>query len=81
MTIEKLKAQMEEISGAWNGEDSGYKEEQAGYANEVLEHITAIEKLIDELNDELNDEPAPPEKVIAGVEFTEILSLINKLRI
>jgi len=77
MTIEKLKAQMEEISGAWNGEDSGYKEEQAGYANEVLEHITAIEKLIDELN----DEPAQPEKVIAGVEFTEILSLINKLRI
>jgi len=80
MTIEKLKAQMEEISGAWNGEDSGYKEEQAGYANEVLEHITAIEKLIDELNDE-PAQPAQTEKLIAGVEFTEILSLINKLRI
>jgi len=77
MTIEKLKAQMEEISGAWNGDNPGTQEDNAHIANEVLEHITAIEKLIDELN----DEPAQPEKVIAGVEFTEILSLINKLRI
>jgi hypothetical protein len=75
MTIEKLKAQMEVISGAWNGDNSGTLEDNAHLANEVLEHITAIEKLIDELN----DEPAPPEKVIAGVDFTESLNLLNKL--
>ena len=75
MTIEKLKAQMEVISGAWNGDNPGTLEDNAHLANEVLEHITAIEKLIDELN----DEPAPPEKVIAGVDFTESLNLLNKL--
>ena len=65
---------MEEISGAWNGDNPGTLEDNAHLANEVLEHITAIEKLIDELN----DEPAPLRKVIAGVDFTEILNSINK---
>jgi hypothetical protein len=75
MTIEKLKAQMEEISGAWDGNNPGTLEDNAHLANEVLEHITAIEKLIDELN----DEPAPLRKVIAGVDFSKDLETLNKL--
>lgn len=50
MKIEELKKEMEEISGRWNGEDSGWKEEQAGIANDILEKIKEIEELIEALN-------------------------------
>lgn len=50
MILEEIKKEMEEVAGNWNGEDSGYKEEQAGYANEIIEHINAIETLIKEMN-------------------------------
>jgi hypothetical protein len=48
--METLKKEMEEIVGKWNGDESGWEEDQAGIATEILEHIAAIESLIKELN-------------------------------
>lgn len=48
--MEKLKKEMEEIAGSWNGDESGTAEDRAHAANDVLEHIKAIEELLEELN-------------------------------
>lgn len=50
MTIEQLKAQMELIAGAWNGDEAGIQEDNAHIAEEVLEHIKEIEELLTNLN-------------------------------
>lgn len=46
----KLKKEAEEISSNWNGEDSGYAEEQAGIANDIIEKVDELLELISELN-------------------------------
>ena len=48
--MDKLKKEMEEIAGAWNGDESGAGEDRAHAALEVIEHIDAIEELLKELN-------------------------------
>ena len=48
--MEELKKETEEIAGNWNGKDSGWAEDQAMIANEILEKIGEIETLIKELN-------------------------------
>ena len=47
--MDKLKKEMEDIAGSWNGDESGVQEEQAHIANEVLEKIAEIEELLKEL--------------------------------
>lgn len=48
--MEELKKEMEEIAGRWNGDESGWLEDQATIAIEILENIRQIEELIKELN-------------------------------
>jgi len=48
--MDKLKEEMEEIAGAWNGDNPGLAEDRAHAALEVIEHIDAIEELLKELN-------------------------------
>ena len=48
--LKKLIKECEEISGRWNGDDSGYKEEQAHIANDIIEKSKELIDLINELN-------------------------------
>jgi hypothetical protein len=38
------------VAGNWNGEDSGYQEEQASIASEIVEKANELIDLINELN-------------------------------
>jgi hypothetical protein len=49
MELEKLKKQMQDIAGNWNGDEPGLQEENAKIALEVIEKIDEINKLIDDL--------------------------------
>lgn len=59
MKEELLKCikECEEISGRWNGKTSGYREEQANIADEIIEKSKELIVLINELNgtEYLND--------------------------
>jgi hypothetical protein len=44
----KIKEEMEQISGNWNGKLPGLQEERAMWANEVIE---LVDKLIEKLNE------------------------------
>lgn len=46
----KLKKEAEEISGNWNGDESGYQEDQAHIAEEIIEKVDELLKLINEFN-------------------------------
>lgn len=48
--IQKLIKEMEEIQGCWNGDESGYQEEQAGIATDIIEKAQELLDLINELN-------------------------------
>ena len=48
--LAKLRIECEEISGNWNGDDSGYLEDQATIANDMIEKIDELVALINELN-------------------------------
>lgn len=48
--LKKLIDECETIAGNWNGEDSGYQEEQAGIANDIIEKAKELIELINELN-------------------------------
>lgn len=45
-----LKEEMENVAGNWNGDDSGYREEQAMIAYDIIEKSNEIVELIRELN-------------------------------
>lgn len=47
--LEKLKLQMEDIKGAWNGDERGIQEDNHGTADEILGHINEIENLLESL--------------------------------
>lgn len=49
--LEKLKVRMQELSGQWNGDESGRLEDQAHICDEVIEHIDQIEVLLKELEE------------------------------
>jgi len=49
--MDKLKKQMEDIAGEWDGDESGLAEERAQTANDILEKIAEIEKLDAEINE------------------------------
>ncbi len=48
--LTKLIKECEEISGNWNGKESGYAEEQANIANDIIEKAEELIRLINELN-------------------------------
>lgn len=45
----QLKKDMEKIQANWNGEDSGIKEERAGYASDAIEKIDELLSILNEL--------------------------------
>ena len=47
--LETFKGQMEDIKGAWNGDERGIQEDNYGTADEILGHIKAIEELLEQL--------------------------------
>lgn len=48
--LSKLKKECEEIRGRWNGDDSGYEEDQANIASELIVKANEMLDLINELN-------------------------------
>lgn len=46
MTLEQIRKWAEEISGNWNGDDSGSAEDRAHQANEIIEAVENLEELI-----------------------------------
>lgn len=44
--LDDLKNDLGEISGFWNGKDSGLAEEQAGYADDCITKIKELEELL-----------------------------------
>lgn len=47
--LKQLKERMEYISGEWNGDEPGRQEENAHIAEEVIQKIDEIDKLLEEL--------------------------------
>lgn len=48
--IKKLLANFEEISGEWNGEDSGIKKERAQAAEEGIQTLGTLLSVMEELD-------------------------------
>lgn len=48
--LEKLIKECEVIAGNWNGDESGYAEEQAGIANDIIKKSQELLALVNELN-------------------------------
>ena len=48
--LKELIKECEEIMGHWDGENSGYAEEQASTASEIIEKAKELIDLINELN-------------------------------
>lgn len=48
-TLEGLKKYCEEVMGQWNGDEAGIQEDNAGYAEEILEAIALIENNLKEI--------------------------------
>lgn len=46
----KLKEEMQFEAGRWNGDESGYREDQAHIANEIIEKCDELLELINEFN-------------------------------
>jgi len=49
-TLYKLRLKLEEISGQWNGDESGLGEDRAHAANEGVNHIVNLIGILEELN-------------------------------
>jgi uncharacterized protein YukE len=47
--LQKLIKECEEIAGQWNGDESGYQEDQANLANDIIEKANELLELINEL--------------------------------
>lgn len=48
-TLEKLRANMEDIKGEWDGDNSGALEDRAHAASDAEGKIEELEELLDEL--------------------------------
>ena len=51
LTLKAILENAEEVSGNWNGKESGYQEDMAGYANDIIEKVAEIKSLLDALDD------------------------------
>lgn len=49
--LEQLKARAEEISGEWDGDWSGVREDRSNSASEILEAIETIENALEHLEE------------------------------
>lgn len=58
-TLDFIKQEMDEIAGAWNGDESGKQEEDAETAKEVLEKVAEIEELLRSLDYTVNSNYKP----------------------
>lgn len=47
--LDKLAEYLEEISGEWNGDESGLQEDRAHASQEAIEKIKELKELLDEL--------------------------------
>lgn len=50
-SLKKIKEWAEEISGSWNGDDSGRGEDRATQANDILDTIKELEQLISDMDE------------------------------
>jgi hypothetical protein len=50
-SLAQIKKYAEEVAGQWNGDESGRQEEIAQIANDLLERVGEVEKLLSELED------------------------------
>ena len=48
--LKKPITEMEEVQGRWNGDEPGYREEQASIATDIIEKAKEMIDLINELN-------------------------------
>jgi len=48
--LKKLIEEMEKVKGQWNGDESGYYEDQANVAEDIQEKAKELIELINELN-------------------------------
>lgn len=46
-----IKKYAEEVAGSWNGDESGIAEDRAGMANDILETVESLERLLRDLED------------------------------
>jgi len=51
LTLKAILENAEEVSGNWNGKESGYQEDMAGYANDIIEKVAEIKSMLDALDD------------------------------
>lgn len=49
LKLTKLRDELSEITGEWNGEDSGYKEDNAHIAEDSIEKVDELLEFIKEL--------------------------------
>ena len=48
--LQELIEEMKVIQGNWNGDESGYMEDQAGIASDIIDKSRELIDLINELN-------------------------------
>lgn len=48
--LNEIEKYAEEIAGQWNGDESGWQEDRATCAGEILEYIKGIRECLKELN-------------------------------
>lgn len=46
LTLKQILKDAEEVSGRWNGKESGYQEDMAGYANDIIEKVAELKSLL-----------------------------------
>lgn len=51
LDLKHISEYAEEISGNWNGKESGRAEERADIANDIIEKVKELRGLLAELND------------------------------
>ena len=51
LDLAHIKTYAEEIAGSWNGKESGRAEERADIANDMIDKVDELRKLLAELNE------------------------------
>ena len=50
-TLKQIREYAEEISGQWNGKESGRGEDRAGIAGDIIEKIDELKELLAQLDE------------------------------
>jgi len=51
LDLQAISKYAEEISGQWNGDESGLLEERASIANDIIEKVEEVRNLLKELDE------------------------------